>query len=78
MTGAAAGDRIVFGMWGEAVSTAQAIASQAPGGTIQVSAATRAKLSGKFAVGNPRVIEVAGHGHLRTYPLLRRTQDAPP
>jgi CheY-like chemotaxis protein/signal transduction histidine kinase len=75
MIGAAAGDRIVFGMWGEAVSTAEAIASQAPGGTIQVSAGTRAKLSGKFAIGNPHVIEVASHGHLRTYPLLSRMPD---
>jgi CheY-like chemotaxis protein/signal transduction histidine kinase len=76
MTGAAAGDRIVFGMWGEAVSTAEAIASQAPGGTIHISAATRAKLSGKFAFGSPSVSEVAGHGHLRTYPLLGRTPDS--
>jgi hypothetical protein len=59
-------------MWGDAVSTADAIASQAPTGTIRVSAATCAKLTEKFDLGSPAVIEVPGHGHQRTYLLAGR------
>ena len=72
IAGVAGGDRLVFGMWGDAVSTADAIACQAPAGTIRVSAATCAKLTEKFDVGSPAVIEVPGHGHLRTYLLAGR------
>ncbi len=72
IAGVAGVDRLVFGMWGDAVSTADAVACQAPAGKIQVSAATCAKLNEKFEVGSPTVIEVPGHGHLRTYVLTGR------
>jgi hypothetical protein len=51
------------------VGTADAIARQAPAAKIYVSAATCARLSGKFDVGGANVIEVPGHGHLRAYSL---------
>jgi len=72
IAGVAGGDRLVFGMWGDAVSTADTIASQAPAGTIRVSAATCAKLTEKFDLGSPAVIEVPGHGQQRTYLLVGR------
>jgi CheY-like chemotaxis protein len=72
MAGVAGGDRLVFGMWGDAVSTADAIACQTPADSIRVSAATCAKLTEKFDVGSPTVIEVPGHGHLRSYLLTGR------
>ncbi len=72
IAGVAGVDRLVFGMWGDAVSTADAVACQAPAGRIRVSAATCAKLNEKFEVGSPAVIEVPGHGHLRTYVLTGR------
>ncbi len=72
IAGIAGGDRLVFGMWGDAVNTAEAIACQAPAGKIQISAATYAKLNEKFDAGSPTVIEVPGHGHLRTYMLSGR------
>jgi CheY-like chemotaxis protein/signal transduction histidine kinase len=68
--------RLVFGMWGDAVVTAGAIARQAPPGRIQVSAATCAKLNGKFELGSPTVIEVPAHGHLRAYVLNGRRVDS--
>jgi CheY-like chemotaxis protein/signal transduction histidine kinase len=70
--GVAGGDRLIFGMWGDAVSTADAIARQAPAGRIYVSAATCARLKEKFDVGSPGTIEVPGHGHLRAYLLTGR------
>ena len=72
IAGVAGGERLVFGMWGDAVNTADAISCQAPAGKIQVSAATCAKLNEKFDLGSPTVIEVPGHGHLRTYVLNGR------
>jgi adenylate cyclase len=69
VAGVAGAERFVFGMWGDAVSTADAIAHHAPVGTIRVSAATCPKLEGKFEVGNASVIEVPGAGQLRTYAL---------
>jgi CheY-like chemotaxis protein len=77
IAGVAGADRLVFGMWGDAVNTADAIACQASDGKIRVSAATCAKLNEKFDVGSPGVIEVAGHGHLRTYVLTGRKSSAP-
>jgi class 3 adenylate cyclase len=68
--------RLVFGMWGDAVATADAIARQAPPGRIQVSAATCAKLNDKFDLGSPTVIEVPAHGHLRAYLLTGRKIDS--
>jgi adenylate cyclase len=72
IAGVAGTDRVVFGMWGDAVTTADALAREARVGTIKVSAATCAKLDGKFDVGSPRVTEVPGHGHLRSYVLTGR------
>ncbi|MGZ8263617.1 MAG: response regulator [Burkholderiales bacterium] len=72
IAGVAGGDRLVFGMWGDAVSTADAIACQAPAGKIQVTAATCAKLSHEFDVRSATDVEVRGHGHLRTYVLVGR------
>ena len=72
IAGVAGSDRLVFGMWGDAVNTADAIACQATGGKIHVSAATCAKLNEQFDVGSPTVIEVPGHGHQRTYVLSGR------
>jgi CheY-like chemotaxis protein len=68
----AGAERLTFGMWGDAVSTADALAQQAPVGKIHVSAATCAKLHGKFELGSPSVVEVPGHGHLRAYVLAAR------
>ncbi len=70
--GVAGGDRLVFGMWGDAVSTADAIARQAPAGRIYVSAATCARLNEKFDIGTPATIEVPEHGHLRAFLLTAR------
>ena len=72
IAGVAGTDRLVCGMWGDAVTTADALAREARAGTIQVSAATCAKLDGRFEIGSPRVIEVPGHGHLRCYVLTGR------
>jgi adenylate cyclase len=76
IAGVAGGDRLVFGMWGDAVSTADAVACQAPIGKIQVSASTCAKLNERFDIGSATVIEVPGHGHLRTYALVGRKLSA--
>jgi DNA-binding response OmpR family regulator len=70
--GVAGSERLVFGTWGDAVGTADAIARQAPAAKIYVSAATCARLKDQFDVGSPGTIEVPGHGHLRAYLLTGR------
>lgn len=78
VTGLAGTAKLVCGMWGDAVSTAAAIASHAPLGSVQLSASTCAKLADKFVLESPATIEVAGHGHLRTHQLKeRKTSSAP-
>lgn len=69
VAGVAGEGRLVFGLWGDAVRIAEAIAHQAPVGTIYISAATHAKLEGTHEFGQPLVVEVPGKGLLRTYPL---------
>jgi adenylate cyclase len=73
VTGIAGTDKLVFVLWGEAVSTADALACQAPRGKIRVSAATAAQLRQSFELGAAEVIEVAGEGQMRTYLLASRS-----
>jgi adenylate cyclase len=77
VAGVAGGYRLVFGMWGDAVSTADAIARQSGPGGIQVSAATCAKLRECFDFGAPVMVEVPGRGHLHSYVLTGRKPAAP-
>jgi class 3 adenylate cyclase len=73
-----AGDRrLVFGLWGDAVTTAEAIAACAPLGGIQLSNAACTKLGGRFELDSPLVIDVPGRGRLPTRALKARL-DAPP
>jgi class 3 adenylate cyclase len=74
--GMAGSERLVFGTWGDAVSTADAIARQAGAAEIHVSAATCARLNEKFDIGSGSVIEVPAHGRLRAYPLTGRKTDS--
>jgi CheY-like chemotaxis protein len=77
VTGLAGMSKLVCGMWGDSVTTADAIASHAPLGSVQLSASTCAKLADKFVLESPATIEVAGHGHLRTHQLkVRKTLPA--
>lgn len=62
-------DKLAFSLWGDALSTAEAIARQSQVGAIRVSASTVAKLHQQYAVANPSTVQVPGQGHLRTYVL---------
>ncbi|RPI39297.1 MAG: adenylate/guanylate cyclase domain-containing response regulator, partial [Betaproteobacteria bacterium] len=77
-TGLAGGDRLVFGLWGDAVSTADAIAACAPLGEVQLSNATCAKLSSRFVLDPPVVIDVPGRGHLPTRRIKEGSGPAAP
>ncbi len=70
--GLAAGEKVVFGLWGESVSTADAIAACAPLDEVQLSNATCAKLSSRFVLDAPNVIDVPGRGHLPTRRIKER------
>jgi adenylate cyclase len=76
-TGAAAGGvvgsiRQCYGLWGETVDTAEALAAGAPAGAAAVSPTTHALLRDRHHFSAGAVTEVPGQGHMRTW-LLRAT-----
>lgn len=66
MTGMAGADRLVFGLWGDAVSLAEAIAASAAAGSIQLSMATCAQLDGHYPLETPVILDVPGRGRVPT------------
>jgi class 3 adenylate cyclase len=70
--GLAGGDKLVFGLWGEAVSTADAIAECAPLNEVLLSNATCAKLGSRFVLDAPTVIDVPSRGQLPTRRIKER------
>jgi CheY-like chemotaxis protein len=66
MTGVAGGDKWVFGLWGEAVSLAEAIASSSPIGEITLSSSACAQLGRDYPLGNPTVLDLPGRGQVPT------------
>jgi len=64
ITGVTGDDTFVFGLWGDAVTTAAAIAAHAPGNEIYLSATTGAKLSDRFGLDAAVVIDLPGQGRL--------------
>ena len=72
MTGVAGREKLVFGLWGDAVTTAEAIAAQAHLDAIQLSGATCAKIGDGFVLDNPLVLDVPGRGQLPTRALKAR------
>ncbi|HET9417119.1 MAG TPA: adenylate/guanylate cyclase domain-containing protein [Candidatus Limnocylindria bacterium] len=61
--------RILFDLWGDTVNTAARMQATGIPGRVQVSAATRERLSGAESFES-RVVEVKGLGSLTTYVLL--------
>ena len=74
--GVTGGERLVLGLWGDAVATADAIASFAPVGQIRLSNATSSRLRNGFATEDPSVVEVPGRGSVPTRALAARRSPA--
>ncbi len=75
LTAGMAGDkRLVFGLWGDAVTTADAIAACAPLGQVRVSNATSTRLNDRFVVDEPLIVELPSRERLSTRRLGDRVQ----
>lgn len=68
-TGLVSGDKVVFGLWGDAVATAEAIATAASLGEVLLSNATGTKLGTRFVLEHASVLDVPGGGRLPTRKL---------
>jgi len=64
MTGVAGTDTLVLGLWGDAVSTAEAIAAHAPLGTICASNAAFAQWGTRFTSEDPLSLDIPGRGRI--------------
>ena len=64
--------KTVFGLWGEAVTTAEAIAGCAPLADIVLSNATSAKVGPRFVLDTPIAVDVPGRGRLPTRRIKER------
>jgi adenylate cyclase len=71
-TGVVGGERLVLGLWGDAVSLAEALASSAQIGEIRVSNSAYSQLSSDYAVGNSNVLDLPGRGQVPTRCLQSR------
>jgi adenylate cyclase len=74
-TGSVAGgvvgvSRPYYNLWGEAVDTAEALAQASPAGGALLSPSTQALVRDRYVLAAGAVMEVPGHGHMRSY-LLR-------
>lgn len=65
--------KFIYDLWGEAVNTASRMESQGVAGKIQVTDATRRRLSGQFSLQERGMIDVKGMGELRTWFLTGRS-----
>jgi adenylate cyclase len=74
--GIAGDERLVFGLWGDAVATADAIAASAPLGRVLLSNATSTRLGDAFVTQDPLILEVPGRGSVPTR-ALKHSKDAP-
>lgn len=61
--------RLLYDLWGDSVNTASRMESQGQPGKIQLTDATRQRLSERFIVEERGVISVKGLGQMRTYIL---------
>ena len=59
-----------YDVWGEARETARGVALHAAPGTIHVSAAAYARLHPQYKMQARGVVDVPGHGQMRTYRLI--------
>jgi adenylate cyclase len=62
-------ERLVFGIWGEAVDVAQALARRGADGEIHLSPATAVLLEGSFALQSRGVVQVSESSQLRVFRL---------
>lgn len=67
-------NKFIYDLWGDAVNLASRMESSAEAGAIQVSKATRDRLSYRFDVVERGPVEIKGRGYLTTY-LLRGSVD---
>lgn len=65
-TGVVGGERLVLGLWGDAVSLAEALATSASIGEIRVSNSACAQLGSDYAFGSQTVVDVPGRGRVPT------------
>jgi CheY-like chemotaxis protein len=72
------GERVAFGLWGEAADVARELAWQCPDATVQVSPAAYATLHGAFTFEARGMIETSSRSHMRVYALLGRPVPAGP
>jgi adenylate cyclase len=61
--------RFLYDLWGDSVNTASRMESHGIPGEIQVSAATRKLLGGRFTFADRGTISIKGKGPMRTYLL---------
>ena len=66
------GERVAFGLWGEATEVARELAWQCPDGAVQVSPAAYATLHEAFTFEGRGMIETSSRSHMRVYGLLGR------
>jgi adenylate cyclase len=71
-------ERLVYGVWGEAVDTAGRLCARSGAGCIQVSPSTYARLQGRYRLASRGVVEVPGAGQMKTYLLQATAETVPP
>jgi CheY-like chemotaxis protein len=74
VAGLAGSERLVHGVWGEAVELGEALARSAAAGEIRVSSAVYAQLYGAFDLESGEVLEIAGPSRIPSYRLRGRRE----
>jgi class 3 adenylate cyclase len=68
--------KFIYDLWGDTVNIASRMESHGLPGAIQLSAASRALLDGKFQLRLRGAIEIKGKGEMETWLLTGRRRDA--
>ncbi|MBD2577981.1 adenylate/guanylate cyclase domain-containing protein [Oscillatoria sp. FACHB-1406] len=64
--------KFIYDLWGDAVNVASRMESSGEPGAIQVTAATRDRLEGRFVLEERGIVNVKGKGAMKTYWLRER------
>jgi CheY-like chemotaxis protein/signal transduction histidine kinase/class 3 adenylate cyclase len=74
VAGLAGSERLVHGVWGEAVELGEALGRSAAAGEIRVSSAVYSRLYGTFDLESGDVVEIAGRSRIPSYRLRGRRE----